>query len=84
MNKEQVYDESIEPLVAQIIAICKENHIAMLATFAIPTDADADLACTSMLPDETGDKPDFIKAAYRALMHGDRKSFAITVTKRQP
>lgn len=31
MNKEQVYDEKIAPLMTQIIAICQEHKIAMLA-----------------------------------------------------
>ena len=38
MNKEDVYDTQINPLMAEIIKICQENKIAMLASFAIPTE----------------------------------------------
>ncbi len=53
-NKEEVYDSEISPHIAAILDICKREHIAMIASFAIPTDADPDLSCTSMLPDENG------------------------------
>ena len=67
MNKEQIYDEKIAPLMTQIIAICQEHRIAMLATYAIPTEEAPDLACTTHLPDESGALPDGIKQAARAL-----------------
>lgn len=57
MNKEKLYDEQIAPLVAQIIEICQKNGVAMIASFAIPNDEDADLRCTSHLADETGSFP---------------------------
>ncbi len=53
MNKEQAYDEKLNPLMAQIIAICQEHGIAMVASFAIPTEEDNDLRCTSCIPDES-------------------------------
>lgn len=45
MNKEQVYDEQISPLIAQILTICKANKIAMLADFHLGDN----LKCTSVL-----------------------------------
>lgn len=54
MNKEQVYDEQIAPLMDQIIGICKTSGIAMVASFAIPTEEDPTLRCTSLLPDGEG------------------------------
>ena len=63
MNKEQVYDEKVAPLMTQIIEICKESGIAMLASFAIPTEEDSGLRCTTCLPDEAGkNDPDHLKA----------------------
>ena len=47
MDKEQIYDEQISPLMTKIIEICKEHKIDMLATFAIPTEGDEDLRCSS-------------------------------------
>jgi hypothetical protein len=39
MNKEQIYDERIDPLMAQILAIAQEGGIAMLASFAIQAES---------------------------------------------
>lgn len=47
--KEKIYDEQINPLIAQIITICKEHKIAMLADFAL----DGDLKCTTALLDDS-------------------------------
>lgn len=52
-NKEAVYDEQIHHLMAQIIKICQANGIAMIASFDIPNDKDADLRVTTILPDES-------------------------------
>lgn len=49
MNKEEIYDAEIAPLMAQIIDVCKTNKIAMLASFHIPTDDDENLECTTAL-----------------------------------
>lgn len=55
MNKEQVYDEKIVPLMAQIIDICHEHNIGMVADFEIPNDEDQDLwCCTSGTPGDGG------------------------------
>jgi hypothetical protein len=52
MNKEQVYDKIINPLMAQILETCAKHGIAMLASFSIPTSESPGLCCTSCLPDE--------------------------------
>ncbi|AMU07318.1 hypothetical protein A2T82_13915 [Burkholderia cenocepacia] len=49
ISKEHVYDELISPLMAQILSVCKDHKIAMLASFSIPTEEDPELACTSAL-----------------------------------
>lgn len=67
MNKEQIYDEKISPLMAQIIAICKENGVAMIASFFIPTEEDAGLCCTTCLPDENSKNGFGHKEAFRLL-----------------
>ncbi|WP_439885801.1 hypothetical protein ACTACK_12815 [Pseudomonas syringae] len=61
MNKEQVYDEQISPLMQQIIEVCKEKGIAMIASFDIAHDGigpDGEdcsgLLCSSLLPDGDG------------------------------
>lgn len=49
MNKEEIYDNEISPLMDRIIEICQKHKIAMLMSFAIPTEADPDLGCTTAL-----------------------------------
>ena len=56
MNKEQVYDEKINPLMAQINDICLEHGIEMIANFFLPTEEKQSLQSTSSLPDEDGKK----------------------------
>lgn len=63
MNKEQVYDDQISPLMQQIIDICKDQGIAMMASFDIAHDGEgpngedcSTLMCSSLLPDGD-DKP---------------------------
>ena len=54
MNKEQVYDADIQPLMAKILEVCMREKIAMVAQFSIPTEEDPELVCTSCLT-----KPEF-------------------------
>lgn len=62
-NKEQIYDEKISPLMAQIIGICKEHKIAFLADFLVPNDEGSDLHCSScLLKDECEPSDGQIKA----------------------
>lgn len=48
-TKERIYDDQIAPLMAQILDICKTHHIACVATFGVPSETDAELACSSAL-----------------------------------
>ena len=79
MNKEQIYDEKINPLMAQIIEICKTNGIAMLCSFALPTPEDADLLCTSRLPNENGKLPAPLSEA-SAVIYGSGRSAPLMMT----
>lgn len=81
MNKEQIYDAQINPLMAQIIEICTANKIAMFATFCIPNDKDAGLACTTHLPDETGKLPDRIACCARVAGPAQRFSPVMITTQ---
>lgn len=77
-TKEEIYDAQIEPLMAQILAICKQSKIAMIASFSL----DGDMLCTSLLLEDEYDPPtDFLTAS--ATIIGTRlspASFAITVS----
>lgn len=48
-DKEKIYDEEINPLMAKIIDICKKNDIQMLSSFALNSE---DLVCTTHLVSE--------------------------------
>ena len=54
-DKEAIYDDKINPLMAEIIKICKENQIHMLASFYLKegTEDEGQLYCTTHLsPDD--------------------------------
>ena len=79
---EFIYDEKINPLMVEIIAICKEHRLPMLATFlyAIQEDGGEDY-CTSSLHFEDGRDSDNLREAQRALLRKSTHAFAIPVTK---
>jgi len=61
VNKEEIYDDQVSPLMQQIITICKDNGIAMQASFDITHDGEgpngedcSSLTCTTHLPDGEG------------------------------
>lgn len=86
MNKEQVYDDQISPLMLQIIGICKDQGIAMMASFDIghegegPNGEDCSgLVCSSLLPDGDGEpNPVFMQA--NALIRRERRSAPMMIT----
>lgn len=66
MNQEEIYDERISPLMKEILTICKEHKIPMVASFACPNDDDPDLRCTSGLigNDYMGNQEGFLAALH--------------------
>ncbi len=76
---EAVYDEQISPLMARIIAVCKEHGMPMVASFHLrttPTEGKC-LCTTAILP--TGSAPE-LRAAYREIRRDQYSVCAITVT----
>lgn len=79
MNKEEIYDEQIAPLMTQIINICKTNKIAMVMQFAIPSPDNDDLLCTTALAAKEYNPPDHMVEATIFLRNaGQSAPFAIT------
>lgn len=79
MNKEEIYDSQISPLMQQIIAISREHGIAMFASFDIAHDGEgpngedcSKLTCTTHLPNGD-DNPNerFVEAA-QIIQRGGR------------
>jgi bisphosphoglycerate-independent phosphoglycerate mutase (AlkP superfamily) len=77
MTKEEIYDSQINPLMAQIINICKENKIAMLCNFRL----DEDMQVTSALLDDEYDPSDSQLDAITLLYPRKPTAFAFTITK---
>ena len=67
VTKEQIYDEQISPLMTQIIAICKEHGIPIVASFFTPGDDDPELAVTTALLGNGFEAPKNFSNALREL-----------------
>lgn len=81
MNKEEIYDSQISPLMTQIIAIAQQNGISMIASFAIQHDGEgpdgedcSQLTCSTLLPDETGEVDERFARAYSVIRTGAQQS----------
>lgn len=79
MNKEQVYDEQISPLMLQILDICKAQGIAMMASFDIAHDGEgpngedcSGLLCSSLLPDGNDEPNPLFMRANDLIRRGGR------------
>jgi hypothetical protein len=84
MNKEEVYDTLINPLMAQIIDICKANHIQCLTSFSIPTEQDSDLMCTTFI-DPDCEAPRQLRESYRLIVErNEPQLMAMTITSASP
>lgn len=79
-TKEEIYDAEINPLMTQIIAICKEHKIALLATFELPCDDDPDLACTTALLADEYEPSEKVLEALRVIRNRP-VMLAETITK---
>lgn len=67
---EAVYDEQISPLMDQIIAICREHNLPMIASFAYSNDEERGSGvCTTALPFE-GRTPDRFHVARGIICNG--------------
>ena len=64
MTREEAYDEFINPLMAQILAICTDHKIPMLAAFGLESEADEGLCCTSAMLDKEWNPPEEFLAAF--------------------
>ncbi len=65
MDKESIYDAEINPLMAEVIAICERAGISCLCTFDLGTEDG--LMCTTCMPDGDGKYPERIKRAEDAI-----------------
>lgn len=87
MNKENIYDEKISPLMQSIIGICSEHGIAMIASFNIAHDGEGPngedcsrLTCTSHLPDGEGSFDERFSKAAVAIQRSAPHHIAMNIT----
>lgn len=75
---ESVYDEQIAALMTQIIAVCKEHHLPMFATFLYGSDEqDGETYCTTNLLFDDRHMPDNFKALEPSIRPRQSPSFRI-------
>ncbi len=80
MTREEIYDDKIFPLMKQIIDVCKEHDIPLVASFQLNDDRlEGDMfACTTaVLPKDTHAN---LKNAHREIRRADVAFAAITIT----
>jgi len=85
--KEAAYDEHIAPLMAQIIALCKEHKINMAAQFSlgiapnIDCEGESPLYCTTCLPIDKADEAghERMMALRRIMYQPSPALFAFTI-----
>lgn len=87
LPKEAIYDEQVFPLMKQILDICKQHRIAMLASFDLGKDSSDDdssrLLCTSHILEDDCEPFENLLAAKRELFR-QPTFMALTVTKGEP
>lgn len=79
MNREDVYDNQISPLMTEIIRICKEHDIPMVASFQYNDDrpdGEAMLCTTVILNQKDAATPALHDAA--AALRRDRSVMTLT------
>jgi len=84
-TKEDVYDEQISPLMSQIIAICKEHRIPLVAQFNYADEPDGEgyKFCTTVLSAGALDRDDGGQSARMARASRAEPAFAaFTITTR--
>lgn len=77
---EHIYDEQISPLMQQIIAICKESNMPMIASFAFENCEERNLGCCTTILNGFSDRevPEFNQALRIIQKSPQVFGFAIT------
>lgn len=55
--KSEIYQAHISPLMLEIIDICKQNQIAFVASFSVPSASQPGLECVSALLEQECNPP---------------------------
>lgn len=65
-NMETIYDKRIAPLMEEIIAICREYHIPVVASYQLNSEEDPLLCTTALRLDEADPR---LRSALNVLYH---------------
>ena len=79
MTKEQVYDKQINPLMAQIIEICKRHKIAHFCSFSL--DIESGLLVTTFDLNEECQPPEEFEVCKKVVRHNSHSQIMVTTTK---
>ena len=74
MNKSQIYDEKISPLMKDIVEICRRNDIEMVAVFGVETPSEPDLVCSSAVHSVIGARNPVIECFIRVVQSSIRRT----------
>ena len=81
-DKEDVYDDQISPLMREIINICNEHGIPMIASFTYEVCEDrGPCRCTTLINNIEGRNDKAYREAHKLIVNGGHQTFAITVSK---
>lgn len=81
-NKEEIYDNELSPLVRQIIDICNEHQIPMIASFTFENCQDRGAGrCTTFLNGFEERQDEAIKKAALVIKNGGHETLAIAIVK---
>lgn len=78
-TKEEIYDSMISPLIAQVIAICKEHKIANVCAFTL--DKEEGLCCITAMTTEAFEPEDRLTAAVDALYRNENRRPLMITTR---
>ncbi len=81
--KEDFYDDKISPLMSEIIKLCQEAEIPMIADFALDynDDEECHLKCTTHLLDPEWGTPPEMNHAKDVLRPNERSPMMVTTEK---
>jgi hypothetical protein len=78
-NFEEIYDEKISPLMKQVISICKEHKIPMIADFFLRNDEGGNFTAFTALCEEDFDPPEYYLEAIKLFRKKPVVMTSITV-----
>ena len=78
-TKEELYDEQISPLMAQIIAVCNEYQIAHVCSFSL--EPQGGLCCTTANTSDEFEPPEEFRECVRVLRGNGHLSPLMVTTR---